>query len=378
MVIIDYIEKIPDPRMSGKVKHALGSIIFTALCGVLSGCESWEDIRSYTKEKQDWLSQFVPFKNGVPSEWTYRRVFTLLSPDHMEHFLRSFAKHILSTHQASPDHIAIDGKTLCGSRDREGFALHSLTAFCHEYGLVIGEESVQERSNEITAIPLLIESLDIKKATLSIDAGGCHKHIAHTIRDKGGNYVLGLKRNHPKLFDAIQTVIKKVGESDENRLHDAFEKRNGRTVRRRYFGFDISSLPESTAWTDLKSVIAVESITSKDNDPDRKVTATWRYYISNHHHLNDKLPGYIRNHWGIENKLHWVLDVQMNEDDDQKMEKKSVRSFALLKRIAINIVNTKKIALQATITKTKKPSLRSMMKRAGWNNDWLLSLLDHL
>lgn len=192
------------------------------------------------------------------------------------------------------------------------------------------------------------------------------------------NYVLGLKRNHPKLFDAIQTVIKKVGESDENRLHDAFEKRNGRTVRRRYFGFDISSLPESTAWTDLKSVIAVESITSKDNDPDRKVTATWRYYISNHHHLNDKLPGYIRNHWGIENKLHWVLDVQMNEDDDQKMEKKSVRSFALLKRIAINIVNTKKIALQATITKTKKPSLRSMMKRAGWNNDWLLSLLDHL
>lgn len=200
MVIVDYIKKIPDPRMSGKVKHTLGSIIFTALCGVLSGCESWEDIRSYTKEKQDWLSRFVPFKNGVPSEWTYRRVFTLLSPDHMEHFLRSFAKHILNAHSASPDHIAIDGKTLCGSRDQEGFALHSLTAFCHEYGLVIGEESVQDRSNEITAIPLLLESLEIKQATVSIDAGGCHKHIAKKIREKGGNYVLGLKRNHPKLL----------------------------------------------------------------------------------------------------------------------------------------------------------------------------------
>ena len=137
----------------------------------------------------------------------------------------------------------------------------------------------------------MIESLDIKKATLSIDAGGCYKHIAQTIRDKDGNYVLGLKRNHPKLLGAVQTVIKEVGESNTNRLHDAFEKKNGRTVRRRYFGFDIASLPESAAWKDLKSVIAVESIASKDNDPDRKVTATWRYYISNHHHLNEKLPG---------------------------------------------------------------------------------------
>lgn len=115
-----------------------------------------------------------------------------------------------------------------------------------------------------------------------------------------------------------------------------------------------------------------------NNDPERNVTATWRYYISNHHHLNKKLPGYIRNHWGIENKLHWVLDVQMKEDDDQKMEKKSARSFALLRRIAMNVVNTKKIALQQSATIKKKPSLRSMMKRAGWNNDWLLSLLQHI
>ena len=316
MVIIDYIEQIPVPRMSGKVKHTLGSIIFTALCGVLSGCESWEDIRSYTKEKQAWLNQFVTFKNGVPSAWSCRRVFTLLSPDHMERFLKSLAKHILNAQAAIPDHIAIEGKTLCGSRGREDFALHSLTAFCHEYGLVISEEAVQERSNDLTAIPLLIESLELKKTTISIAAGGCHKHIAQTIRDNGGNYMLGLKRNHPRLFDAVQTVIKEVGESNVNRLHDAFERKNGRTVRCGVIlGLISHFFPKVEAWKDLKRVVAVESIASKDNDPDRNVTATWLYYISNHHHLNEKSPEYIRNHWAIENKLHWVMDVQMNEDD---------------------------------------------------------------
>lgn len=365
MVIIDLMNKIPDPRMYEKVKHPLATIIFSALCGVLSGCESWEDIHLYAKEKKEWLSQFVLFSNSIPSEWTYRRLFTLLSCEKMEIFLRTFARYILEKSEVPLNHVAVDGKRLRGSTDKNGFSLHSVTAFCHEHGLVLGEESVSEKSNEIKAIPLLIDQLDLKGTTVSMDAGGCHKQIATQIREKKGSYVLCLKRNHPQFFDTVLELVKDVGGNDTNRLHDAIERRNGRTVRRRYFGYDISQLPVVKDWKDLKTVVAVESITSKDNDPSQKVTAAWRYYITNHHHLDRTLPGYIRNHWGIENKLHWVLDVQMREDDDKKIEKKSVRSFALLKRTAINIVNTKKIALQKTATKKKKPSTRSMMKRAG-------------
>lgn len=224
--------------------------------------------------------------------------------------------------------------------------VHSLSAFCHKNGLILGEQSCNEKSNEITAIPLLLENLDIKGATISIDAGGCYKQIAQKIIDKKANYVLGLKRNNPKLLDEVKGLINQIGHNNSNCLSDEFEKKNGRVTRRRYFGFDISNLSQSIHWSEIKSVIAVESIASKaNNNTDKNVVSTWRYYISNHNYSNLKLPSYIRNHWGIENKLHWVLDVQMNEDDDKKIEKKSVRSFAILKRTAINIINTKKLFL---------------------------------
>ena len=152
---------------------------------------------------------------------------------------------------------------------------------------------------------------------------------------------MGLKRNHLKLYEAAEEHIKKIGESNDNRLFDAFDDSHGRSVRRRFFGYDVSKLPETNDWVGAKTVVAVETISSKDNDPNRNVSAEWRYYLSSNKCTNKSLPDYIRNHWGIENKLHWVLDVHL-KDDDQKSERKSARSFALLKRIAlINIVRTK-------------------------------------
>lgn len=366
MKILTKIQEISDPRMIGKVRHNLSTIIFVTLCGILSGCEDWNDIEDYCEAKRDWLSQYVCLKNGIPSSDTFRRVFVLLNPDNIENLLRTHAAEIVDNKSPS-DQIAIDGKALCGSKSLNSRCLHSVSAWCHENGLVLGETQVESKSNEITAMPLLIESLDLKGVTVTIDAAGCQKAISKQIIEKKGNYVLGLKHNHPKLYERVQDHIKKEGENDENRLSDAFDRSHGRTVRRRYFGYDVSNIPEIKDWSGAKTVIAVESITSKDNDPNLKVSAEWRYYLSSHDCDDKRLPNYIRNHWGIENKLHWVLDVHLKEDNDQKAERKSARTFSLLRRIALNIVRTKDT--------TPKRSLKRKLKHSAWDNDYLLSML---
>ena len=366
MKILEMIEDIPDPRMSGKVQHKLSAIIFTALCAVLSGCESWSDIEDYCEIKKDWLSQYVPFENGVPSEWTFRRVFTVLNPDYVEYLLRTHACEIVKNGNPS-NQISIDGKALCGSKRFDLQCLHSVSAWCHENGLVLGELQTEAKSNEITAIPMLLEQLNIKGNTVTIDAAGCQKSIAKLIVEKKGDYVLGLKLNHKKLYEAVENLINVKGINLESRLHDAFDDAHARLVRRRYFGYDVSDLPEINEWAGAKTVVAVETITSKDNDPANKTTAQWRYYLSSHQCTDKRLPEYIRNHWGIENKLHWVLDVHMKEDDDKKAERNSARAFALLRRIALNIVRTKDT--------TPKKSLRRKLKHSGWDNNYLLKML---
>lgn len=366
MKILTSIEEIIDPRMIGKVQHNLSTIIFVALCGILSGCDDWKDIRDYCRIKKDWLSQYICLKNGIPSSDTFRRVFTLLDPDNIENLLRTHAAEIVGSKSPS-DQIAIDGKALRGSKTLSTQCLYSVSAWCHENGLVLGEEQVESKSNEITAIPLLLESLNIKNNTITIDAAGCQKNIVAQIIEQKGNYVLGLKRNHSKLYEAVEELIIQEGESDSNRLYDAFDNSHGRSIRRRYFGYDVSKLDQISEWSAAKTVVAVETISSKDNDITRTSSAEWRYFLSNHKCTDKQLPTYIRNHWGIENKLHWVLDVHMKEDDDQKSERQSARSFALLKRIALNIVRTKDT--------TPKRSLKRKLKHSGWDDSYLLNML---
>lgn len=366
MRLLELIEDLPDPRVQGKVKYNFGSLVFVTLCGILSGCESWSDISDYCVIKKDWLSKYVELPEDSPSEWTFRRVFTLLDPSFLEHLLKTHASEIVSSQKKS-DQIAIDGKALRGSK-REGIScLNSVSAWCHENGLVLGEEQVSEKSNEITAIPVLLEALDLKGTTVSIDAAGCQKSIVERIHEKKGHYVLGLKRNQKKLYEAVQALIVKKEITQERQLEDKFEDSHGRRVRRRYFGYNISHLPEIKGWCGAQTIVAVETISSRDNDPKQEVSAQWRYYLSSHKSDNDKLPAYIRHHWGIENKLHWVLDVHLKEDRDQKSERNSVRSFALLKRISLNILRTKDT--------TPKRGIRKKLKKAGWDQDYLLSIL---
>ena len=360
------INEISDPRMEGKVHHPLNTIIFVVLCGILCGCESWVDIRDYCKAKKDWLSQYVSLANGIPSSDTFRRIFTLLNPDNIEYILRTQAALLVGKGKVT-DQIAVDGKALCGSSKFDLQCLYSVSAWCHENGLVLGEKQTECKSNEITAIPLLLESLELKGATVTIDAAGCQKSITKLIIEKKGDYVLGLKRNHPKLYKAVEEHIKNHGENGQNLLFDGFDESHGRLIRRHYFGYDVSNLAQIKEWHGAKTIIAVETISSKNNDPNRNVSGEWRYYLSSHNSLEKSLPNYIRNHWSIENKLHWILDVHLKEDDDQKSERKSARSFALLKRIALNIVRTKDT--------TPKKSLRRKLKASAWDDNYLLSML---
>lgn len=367
MSILELLETIPDPRMEGKIKHNLGSILFVGLCGVLCGCESWSDIEDYCETKFEWLSGYVDLTNGVPSEWTFRRVFTLLDPAHMEQLLRSHAASIVKNCANKSDQISLDGKALRGSKRLGLRCLHSITAWCQENSLVLAETQVDGKSNEITAIPLLLEILDLKGKTITIDAAGCQKNIAQQIKKKKGDYVFGLKKNHPILYESALDLKEREGENDKNRLYDAFDNSHGRSVRRRYFGYDARTLPTIHEWEGAKSLIAVETISSKNNDSHKQVTSQWRYYLSSHPWNHPRLPHYIRHHWGIENKLHWVLDAQFKEDDDQKAERKSARSFSLLRRIAINIVRTRDT--------TPKRSVKRKLKRSGWDNNYLKDLL---
>ena len=221
----------------------------------------------------------------------------------IEALLRDNAKEIINKGK-KVEQIAIDGKAIRGSKKSKSACLQSVSAWCNENNIVLAEEAVEQKSNEIKAIPILLESLTIRGSTISIDAAGCQKDIVKKIREKGGHYVLGLKKNHPKLYKSVLAHIAKKGELNADKLHDKFDDNHGRLVRRRYFGYNLSKLSEVLDWEGAKSIVAVETISSKNNDLNRKASAEWRYYLSSHHHKNNKLLSYIHNHWGIKNKLY--------------------------------------------------------------------------
>jgi predicted transposase YbfD/YdcC len=358
-----------DPRDQKKVVYSLSSIIFITLCAVLCGAESWSDVADFGEVKKEWLCDYVDLSTGIPSAWTFRRIFILLEPENLEWLLRTHALNIISGKQE--DQIAIDGKALRGSAGKGLRALQSVSAWSEKNNVVLAETAVEQKSNEITAIPAILDLLKLKGCTVSIDAMGCQRDIVEKIIEKEGDYVLGLKKNQPSLYEAVENHMQEQVIDKEDCLkdffengHGRFENGHGRMTRRRYFSCGLDHIEEAKNWSSLRSAVAVETITAYSNKP---VQSEWRYYITSHNHSNEQLPNYVRKHWSIENKLHWVLDVNLGEDADKKIERNSAKAFASLKRIALNIVRTKD-------TKSKR-SLRRKFKRAGWDNNYLLNLL---
>ncbi|PQV62709.1 transposase, IS4 family [Abditibacterium utsteinense] len=369
--LLHHFSALEDPRCAGKVEHQLLDIVVIAVCAVIACAESFEDMALYGRSKLSWLQQFLALPNGIPSHDTFRRVLLLLQPHAFEACFAAWA-HAL-TEPLPREVIAIDGKTLRGSFDtrQSRGPLHLVSAWACEQGLSLGQQCVAEKSNEITAIPLLLESLHLENTLVTLDAMGCQTKIARQILDQKANYLLVLKANHRHDYSAVKAHFLE-GSSPYPTGHlisDGFDDSHGRLVRRRVFASqDPVLLAKLDSWPGLNTVLALESIRSvkrQSVNGHAKVETQIRYFLCSANDDPALLAQAIRRHWAIENNLHWVLDVTFHEDDSRIREHNAVINWAVLRKIALNLLGKD----------TAKISLKAKRKKAAWNNDYMAQLL---
>jgi predicted transposase YbfD/YdcC len=359
---------LADPRETRRCDHRLIDILAIAVCAVIACAESWEDIELYGRSKQAWLKTFLALPNGIPSHDTFRRVFMLLDPDAFEACFAKWAQSLMG--KVEREVVAIDGKTLrrSGSRRHEHGPLHLVSAWASDQGLVLGQREVDGKSNEITAIPELLDILHLDGCIVTLDAMGCQKDIATQIRAKGGDYLLGLKANHGRAFAAVREHFERTGfgcGSGGRPVFDAFAESHGRLVRRRVFVSPAArQLEPLSSWPELTTVLAVETIGGVIGTG--KIEAEVRYFLTSCADDPAVLVPAIRRHWSIENALHWVLDVTFREDDSRVRDRTAARNLALLRKIALNLV---------TRDRRSRASRRGRRKMAAWNDDYMLQII---
>ena len=367
----DFFQEIPDHRLDRKKLHSVPEILFLALCGVIANCNSWEDLELFGKSRLDYLRKYFPYKNGVPSDDTFRRFFRVLDPKIFETKFRQWIANFgLSV---SNKVIAIDGKTSRHSFDKECKAIHMVSAFLSEDRIVLGQEKVSGKSNEITAIPELIESLDIQNSIITIDAMGAQHAIANMIVSKSAHYVLSLKGNQSSLAEDVTDLFKNI-KDDQFESHEDVDSGHGRLEVRRcivvsdteWMKWLISSRPE---WSSIKSVIKITSVITIND----QTTTEDRYYITSMVDRAQKLLTAIRSHWGVES-MHWVLDVTFGDDQSRVRKGNAPQNMAVIKKSALNLLQ---------IIKNNYPridgvrtSIARLRKIASWDNQWLDNILN--
>jgi predicted transposase YbfD/YdcC len=360
-----HFNTLDDPRIERNKLHRLIDIITIAVCGVISGADTWTDIEEYGKSKLTFLHQFLELPNGIPSHDTFSRVFARIDPiAFQERFLTWVQGTFAPT---EPTTIAIDGKTLRGSYHRASTtpALHMVSAWASERRLVLGQVATDSKSNEITAIPVLLDSLDIGGCTVTIDAMGCQKAIAEQIVRQGGTYMLALKKNQRTLFNDVAAIFERANAEQQAAMsrYERTERGHGRIVHQCYVMTDqLDSLRTRAAWAQLTSVGMVETFANRNG----KQTTERRYYINNDRPDATNMAYRTRSHWGIENHLHWQLDVSFNEDRSRVWKDHGPANLAVLRHIAVNLVRHEQ---------TTKGSVRTKRHRAGWDDAYLLKVL---
>ena len=359
---------LPDPRIHRSKRHTLLDMLILALCATLGGANGWADIERFGKAKLPFFRQFLELPNGIPSHDTFGRVFARLDPA----ALLSCTQHWLAAFRASVDRelVAIDGKTLRGSFDTAAGQgpLHLVSAWAGEARLVLGQVAVPAKSNEITAIPLLVELLDLKGCIVTIDAIGCQKEIVEAIRDQEADYVLALKGNQETLHEDVANFFIDALERDfagiDHRYLKTVEEGHGRHEIRHYYVVDVpEAIRQQHGWRDLRSL---GMVFSEQQVGDREPEGDTRFYISS---LEPKVKTFaraVRGHWGIENRLHWSLDVTFAEDQSRVRKDHGPRNLGMLRRLALSILQ------QDT---SCKDSLRGKRLCAGWDEDRLLRIL---
>ena len=366
--LVEYFSDIEDPRVDRQKLHALPDILFIVFCGSICGVDSWEDFVLFARGKLDFLQKHIPLVNGIPSKNTFQRVISRLDP---ESFKRCFLKWVADFECELGDVIAIDGKVVRKSFDKanEQSAIHMVSAFAAGARLVLAQQKVDEKSNEITAIPKLIDMLNLNGATVTLDAMGCQKAIVEKIINADGHYVIAVKGNQGALYKALKSHFSNFFDMKHNKTVNVSVEENinrNRLEKRECLATDsLDWLKMKNEWPGIQSCIAIRSCRTVNG----RQSTEFRYYISSRSANAKEHNRIIRSHWAIENSLHWVLDVVFHEDDSRVRTKNAAENMAIIKHVVMNKLRI------AQSRFPRKVSLKGLRKTAGWDDDSLLSIL---
>jgi predicted transposase YbfD/YdcC len=367
--IASYFESLDDPRHTRNRRHLLVDIAVIAVCGIIGGCDGPTAIHRWAKHRESWLAQHLALPNGIPSRDCIRRTLIVLKPEAFQRCFRAWISDTIAADASSPDRlVAIDGKACRGSHDRakDLGALHIVSAWASEQGIALGQVATDAKSNEITAIPHLLEQIDLAGTLITIDAMGCQKEIVEQVVVGGGDCVIAVKDNQPKLAAAIQTCFLDHMESDlkglEHRHHETHEDGHGRNDDRYY---DLAGVPRDFAcredWPWVKAIGCTVRITRHG---DGRETDEVRDYLSSRYLSGRRFAEAVRGHWGIES-MHWVLDVNFREDDSRTRERTLGNNLSWLRRFAVTLLKRH----------PDKDSLRGKMMSCMLNTDYLTQVL---
>ena len=368
--LLAQVNQVPDPRVRRKPRHLLTDILVISICGVLSGCDGCVEIAEYGRRKAEFLGTILELPHGIPSHDTFNRVLALLKPEALQKCLLGWLRSVRDEAEDSREerHIAIDGKSLRRTFDRAAgqSMLHLVSAWSTANGITLGQVAVDEKSNEITAIPRLLAIVDIRGATVTMDAMGNQKAIANAIIDGGGEYLLTVKGNQKKMQQILQETLAEHFESDapppRGTRYETHEVKHGREETREYVSLPAPASLKKLGWSAVRSIGMVYSRTLRDG----KVCEESRYYISSRRPNARKLATFSRRHWSIETNLHWVLDVSFHEDLCRLRTGHSPENLALLNRIAVSLLKA---------DQTVKAGIACKRKTAGWDDNYLIQLL---
>ncbi len=364
-----YFESLSDPRHTRNRKHLLVDVVVIAVCGMLCGSDGPTAIHRWAVNRLGWLQQFLPLANGVPSRDCIRRLLMALKPEAFQKCFQSWIADAIQTDNSGPKRlIAIDGKTCRRSHDasQQLGALHIVSAWASEEGIALGQVATEQKSNEITAIPELLKQIDLTDSLITIDAMGCQKEIARDIVEGGGDFVISVKDNQPKLKEAIEAFFEKHLECDledlQYRCHETSEAAHGRIDERSYFLTKVPpDFPVKKEWPWVKAIGYSLRVTQHDDGSETDET---RYYILSRYLSGKRFCEAVRGHWAIES-MHWVLDVNFREDDSRTRERTLGNNLSWLRRFAVTLLKRHSV----------NDSLRGKMIRCMMNTEFLTEVL---
>lgn len=363
---MEHFGNIPDPRIERKKLHKLQDIIFITIAATICGIDTWEDMEEWAEIREDWLKTILELPNGIPSHDTINRVFSLIDPHAFQECFVGWVKSVSKITDGQV--ISIDGKRMCNSGESGGKSMiHMVSAWSNANNMVLAQQKVGDKSNEITAIPALLDMLYIKGCIVTIDAMGCQKTIAKAITDKNADYILAVKDNQGHLLDDIKEAFsseKAIQQHTQTDMgHGRIEKRTCSVIT------NTDWVCDEKEWTKLRALICIESErTIKATDVVEKQT---RYYISSRQADAAEFNGAIREHWGIENKLHWILDVAFDEDKSAKRAGNAAENYSFVSKIALNLLKQ-----HHDYRGVKRISIKTRRKKSSWSKDYLMAVLN--